>query len=131
MLWFGWTKVGFPGMVPLSTAKIALIRPDSPAAGSECPILLLIYDQTSVCVGSEILSFLIFAKECATFQEGGGGTDRADDKGFFRVAGGPEDGADPFDLCWISGGCAGSVAFELLNRIGQSTIFGSHCVLLL
>lgn len=54
MLGFGWTKVGFPGMMPLSTAKTAFIRPDSPAAGSECPILLLICHWTSVCVGLKV-----------------------------------------------------------------------------
>jgi hypothetical protein len=34
-------KVGFPGILFFSTARIALIRPDTPAAGSEWPMLLL------------------------------------------------------------------------------------------
>jgi len=42
-LGFGVMKVGLPGMVPFSIARIALIIPEIPAAGSECPRLLLIY----------------------------------------------------------------------------------------
>jgi len=43
LLGFGVMKVGLPGMVPFSIARIALIIPEIPAAGSECPRLLLIY----------------------------------------------------------------------------------------
>jgi len=38
----GVRKVGFPGIVAFSMARRAFKRPDMPAAGSECPILLLI-----------------------------------------------------------------------------------------
>ena len=40
---FGFLKVGFPGITPFSMASTTFIRPDNPAAGSECPMLLLIY----------------------------------------------------------------------------------------
>lgn len=42
LLGLGFKKVGFPGITPFSIAKIILINPEIPAAGSECPILLLI-----------------------------------------------------------------------------------------
>ena len=37
----GVMNVGVPGMMPFSIARIVLRRPDMPAAGSECPMLLL------------------------------------------------------------------------------------------
>ena len=39
----GVMKVGVPGITPCSMVRIALRRPERPAAGSECPILLLTY----------------------------------------------------------------------------------------
>lgn len=38
----GVMKVGVPGITPCSMVRIALRSPERPAAGSECPILLLI-----------------------------------------------------------------------------------------
>lgn len=35
-------NVGLPGMKPFSMERMALSRPEIPAAGSECPMLLLI-----------------------------------------------------------------------------------------
>lgn len=40
---FGVSNVGLPGMMPFSRARTALISPEIPAAGSEWPILLLIW----------------------------------------------------------------------------------------
>ena len=37
----GVTNVGVPGMIPLSMERIVFSRPEIPAAGSECPMLLL------------------------------------------------------------------------------------------
>jgi len=42
LLGFGVTNVGLPGMKPFSMERMALSRPEMPAAGSECPTLLLI-----------------------------------------------------------------------------------------
>ena len=42
LLGFGVSNVGFPGMKPFSIANIAFSNPEMPAAGSECPTLLLI-----------------------------------------------------------------------------------------
>ena len=39
---FGTLNVGFPGIILFSKDSTVFIRPDMPAAGSECPILLLI-----------------------------------------------------------------------------------------
>ena len=36
-------NVGIPGIRPRSMAMMTLISPELPAAGSECPMLLLIY----------------------------------------------------------------------------------------
>lgn len=36
-------NVGVPGTMPCSIANTTFMSPESPAAGSECPILLLIY----------------------------------------------------------------------------------------
>ncbi len=41
ILGFGISKVGFPGMMPRSTANTVLSMPEIPAAGSEWPMLLL------------------------------------------------------------------------------------------
>ena len=38
-------KVGVPGMSPFSRHITALMTPELPAAGSECPILLLIFER--------------------------------------------------------------------------------------
>ena len=35
-------NVGLPGMMPFSIDMIAFMSPEIPAAGSECPTLLLI-----------------------------------------------------------------------------------------
>lgn len=48
LLGLGLTKVGVPGIKPFSIAKIALMRPELPAAGSEWPILLLIYRELAM-----------------------------------------------------------------------------------
>jgi len=42
LLGFGMLKVGFPGIIPFSRARIVFNSPDIPAEGSECPTLLLI-----------------------------------------------------------------------------------------
>jgi hypothetical protein len=38
----GVMNVGVPGMMPFSMERMVLTRPEMPAAGSECPMLLLI-----------------------------------------------------------------------------------------
>lgn len=43
LLGFGVIKVGLPGMMPFSIARTAFSTPEIPAAGSEWPMLLLIY----------------------------------------------------------------------------------------
>lgn len=45
---FGISNVGLPGMNPFSIARIAFSSPEMPAAGSECPTLLLIYHQQAI-----------------------------------------------------------------------------------
>jgi hypothetical protein len=45
LLGFGVTNVGLPGMKPFSMERIALSRPEIPAAGSECPTLLFIWHE--------------------------------------------------------------------------------------
>ncbi len=44
LLGFGVMKVGFPGISPFSIESTAFSNPEIPAAGSECPRLLLIYE---------------------------------------------------------------------------------------
>ena len=39
----GLMNVGVPGITPRSIAMMTFINPELPAAGSECPVLLLIY----------------------------------------------------------------------------------------
>lgn len=45
---FGVSNVGLPGMNPFSIARIAFSSPEMPAAGSECPMLLLIYNKHAI-----------------------------------------------------------------------------------
>lgn len=42
LLGFGSLKVGFPGIIPFSRARIVFNSPEIPAEGSECPTLLFI-----------------------------------------------------------------------------------------
>lgn len=41
-LGLGSMKVGLPGIIPFSSARMVFNKPEMPAAGSECPILLFI-----------------------------------------------------------------------------------------
>ncbi len=43
LLGLGFKKVGLPGITPFSIARMILINPEMPAAGSERPMLLLIW----------------------------------------------------------------------------------------
>lgn len=47
LLGFGVSNVGLRGIWPFSMDSIAFIKPEIPAAGSECPILLLICSRLS------------------------------------------------------------------------------------
>lgn len=47
LLGLGVMKRGVPGILPFSRDSTVLIKPEIPAAGSEWPTLLFIYDHTN------------------------------------------------------------------------------------